>query len=311
MWETLGIQATSNIKDIKRAYAGQLKITNPEENPEAFQALRSAYERALIYAENKIVHNLELKGHLDATENLISVEPTTFLLDTKLSKDNGINFPPENNTQNQLWRKAESHADDLCNKLCSTFTSNKAKEIIDNHLMEEWLVSIDSKHVFERCLINNIANKIDEFSDEPLAMLIKLFNWSDLKHVLWQEEYEAMTVVWNDYQNRTHELLQIKNKPTRSVAFSGAILAIFMVIIFIQVCSKMISSSSGFRPNANEQQQIDIEMEKLKRDGTIKSISIPNNSLEMYDELNQLGGVNQDFLIKKETSTLENNIDAP
>lgn len=50
-WETLGIEPTSDIKKIKTAYAALAKKYNPEEHPEEFKRIYSAYKAACAYAK--------------------------------------------------------------------------------------------------------------------------------------------------------------------------------------------------------------------------------------------------------------------
>ncbi len=51
MWEILGIEPTTDLKTIKKAYAKLVKQYNPEEHPEEFQRIYAAYKRACICAK--------------------------------------------------------------------------------------------------------------------------------------------------------------------------------------------------------------------------------------------------------------------
>lgn len=50
-WFLLGIEPTKDKKAITNAYRQKLRQTNPEDKPEEFKALRSAYEEALAFAD--------------------------------------------------------------------------------------------------------------------------------------------------------------------------------------------------------------------------------------------------------------------
>jgi hypothetical protein len=50
-WALLGIEQTTDLVAIKKAYALKLKVTRPDDDAEAYQALRSVYERATQWAK--------------------------------------------------------------------------------------------------------------------------------------------------------------------------------------------------------------------------------------------------------------------
>lgn len=52
IWEILEIDATKDIKLIKKAYAKKTKQFHPEENPEEFKIIQEAYQMAINYAKN-------------------------------------------------------------------------------------------------------------------------------------------------------------------------------------------------------------------------------------------------------------------
>lgn len=49
-WARLGIEPTTQLAAIKKAYAVKLKVTRPDDDAQAYQALRAAYERAQQWA---------------------------------------------------------------------------------------------------------------------------------------------------------------------------------------------------------------------------------------------------------------------
>ncbi len=55
-WELLGLEPTQDIRAIKRAYSVKLKITRPDDDAQAYQALREAYDWAQHYAKHHVAY---------------------------------------------------------------------------------------------------------------------------------------------------------------------------------------------------------------------------------------------------------------
>ena len=70
-WEVLGIEPTSDKKEIKKAYARLLKQYHPEENPEEFKQIQEAYQQCLHHDQE--IESVSYKQE-ERTENM-EVEP--------------------------------------------------------------------------------------------------------------------------------------------------------------------------------------------------------------------------------------------
>ena len=71
-WEVLGIEPTSDKKEIKKAYARLLKQYHPEENPEEFKQIQAAYQQCLH--PDQEVESVSYEQNIEIKQN-IKTEP--------------------------------------------------------------------------------------------------------------------------------------------------------------------------------------------------------------------------------------------
>ena len=74
-WEILGIEATSDTRLIKRAYAKLLKVNRPEDDAEAFQRLRDAHDEALARAAWMLEEEEEEEEEAELVESATQEAP--------------------------------------------------------------------------------------------------------------------------------------------------------------------------------------------------------------------------------------------
>lgn len=72
IFEVLGIEVTNDKEKLRQAYRGQLVHHHPEDDPEGFKALRTAYEEAMALADKKEEEQQQAAGELSPGEQWIA-----------------------------------------------------------------------------------------------------------------------------------------------------------------------------------------------------------------------------------------------
>ena len=80
-WQILGIEPTSDKKEIKKAYAKLLKQYHPEENPEEFKQIQEAYQQCLHQDQEieSVSYEQNIESKQDIKTQPISIEEDTIL----------------------------------------------------------------------------------------------------------------------------------------------------------------------------------------------------------------------------------------
>jgi hypothetical protein len=76
-WQLLGLTPTDDVLAVKRAYAARLRLTRPDDDAQAYQALREAYERAQQWARWRSQSAADSVGEVTREPPTATTETTT------------------------------------------------------------------------------------------------------------------------------------------------------------------------------------------------------------------------------------------
>lgn len=202
LWGILGIGPTGEISQIKKAYAKQLKVHHPEDDPEGFQLLREAYDSALKYAKYK--QSFEIENDIlkeDANESpqntgihSLSIENIYDESTEEVYYKPKVKFDSNNNDAINTTLNTERLLDEFFRKvhdLYSDFFSRLVEERWEEILNTEIMWNLDSKEVISRRMLEFLK----EHSHLP-QNIWKLFNtnfhWDEQEsylNSLYQEDF--------------------------------------------------------------------------------------------------------------------------
>jgi hypothetical protein len=209
-WEVLDIVQTTDLKQIRFAYASKLKNTRPDEKPSEFQQLHQAYKYALNHAKHVIFEQeqQESKNTQKADTNNISTES-----ESQSSNKISLNDSNEAVQEAHEQEKYRLHVESEYNKLIENFNivlnnQNKRNDKSD------WLFLTQSQLILDPQINSQlglfILNAVDQHNlavkapsankrsgrkrsysepnakvnDRILKHLNSIFNWSGQLHMV-------------------------------------------------------------------------------------------------------------------------------
>lgn len=175
-WEILGITPIQDKKAIKRAYSKQLKITRPDEDPEGFKRLHTAYTECLDYLnydwywedDDDVQDDEQYSDHDDGYSEYVADADQETVLTTQAQDINQLNtaansheidvgdidissmdtVPPPIATPQQIEQPASQHTDTT-----------------ESHIQDKEQSSLDS------IVMDNVDDEHDSDSDEEQVYL--------------------------------------------------------------------------------------------------------------------------------------------
>lgn len=178
-WERLGIEPTSDVKLIKRAYASKLKMYHPEDDPQGYQALREAYEWAMKQSQLQ-TNTVELEEQPKPSEQVkspikrIDIFDDTSSVYTEPTHNKQNNIPPKlvldfNRTQN--FATPDEAVAAFIQKVANLYDDFSRR--IDEAC---WLVLLQDKVMWNISVSEKLFKEISYFLNEHYYLPIEIWD---------------------------------------------------------------------------------------------------------------------------------------
>ncbi|OYO30912.1 J domain-containing protein [Janthinobacterium sp. PC23-8] len=171
LWDILGTAPTGDERAIKRAYAKRLKVTRPEDDPQAFQELRDAYEYALHHAPRFAAELAQMQEEPEEAAHVVLPEAVDELPVDELPVEAQAEAPPAElwgviNTPPppppELWGVIEiepaGEAASIWQACLEQLRQLDAEPALAHALRDPALLRLDVREEFELCALRYCAS---------------------------------------------------------------------------------------------------------------------------------------------------------
>ena len=178
-WEVLGIEPTSDKKEIKKAYARLLKQYHPEENPEEFKQIQAAYQQCLH--PDQEVESVSYEQNVDIKQD-IKTEPISM-------KEDEIAPPPVPKVETLFVQNEKDVVvyQDILNSIERSLPKKMgSKEIIDVFTDPKVMPYLEDE-LFSRRLEDIVLSrklKCIKNSRDPIYMYLGKYGMSKLSNAM-------------------------------------------------------------------------------------------------------------------------------
>lgn len=178
-WEVLGIEPTSDKKEIKKAYARLLKQYHPEENPEEFKQIQAAYQQCLH--PDQEVESVSYEQNVDIKQD-IKTKPISM-------KEDEITPPPVPKVETLFVNNEKDVVvyQDILNSIERSLPKKMgSKEIIDVFTDPKVMPYLEDE-LFSRRLEDIVLSrklKCIKNSKDPIYMYLGKYGMSRLSNIL-------------------------------------------------------------------------------------------------------------------------------
>ncbi len=192
-WEILGIEPTDDKRDIKRAYVKQLKVNNPEDNPQGFQRLREAYDTAL---ENGQIFESQQVAELQVVEQQVVMPDSDTPEDEPIvnaDENTKVKWQSSENVrvQTEQTEKIQQAMDDIKSSLLNNV--NEAVKQCQQHCQDEYFQALDVRYRYEGELLKLLCD-MKIFPLTLIGFMAKEFEWDlemDRRAILHKNHFQG------------------------------------------------------------------------------------------------------------------------